>query len=423
MADFLSSLGITGATPPPASAYSDQKAETTNLADAKSQLTGVMSNIGLATTTAKQLGLDPSYTQSLENLNSEAAGLAGANLTSAQLAAKTTAINDKLANAKATQEAAVRQKAITEMTAANSTIAARLAAVRADNTVPAANLKEYEDHNTAAKAALEALKAPPIPGAAVPVFPSPDELLSKLDELDTALDAALNKVFNWKRLARKVLKIVMYIMAIIACGLGAILGGVIMSNAYAADFFWGIKVFYFIYGAAFFPLSVTYGVIKAPYWVSGLIPLFALEPREVPTEPPPVAVPVAKPVSAVDAAKSKVASLMSSVKLPSVKLPSMKLPSVKLPSMKLPAMFGAKKGGGDSEEIPLPPLPAALPAPPAIPLQTKLFGYKLVDPATPTAAETASKQYLRIAAGVDLTLLIIVAIYYGVDKLILKNKV
>jgi hypothetical protein len=100
-------------------------------------------------------------------------------------------------------------------------------------------------------------------------------------------------------------------------------------------------------------------------------------------------------------------SLKSSIKLPS------------LPKMQLPTMFGPKKGGGP-EEIPLAP---ALPAPPAIPLQTKLFGYKLVDPATPTPAETTSKTYLRIMAGVDLTLLIIVAIYYGVDKLILKNKV
>ena len=132
MAGFLSSLGITGATPPPASAYSDQQAETANLANAKSQLTGITSNIGLAMTTAKQLGLDPTYTQSLENLNSEATSIASANLTSAQLAAKTSALNDKLATAKATQEAAVKQRAITDMTAATTTIAARLAAVRAD---------------------------------------------------------------------------------------------------------------------------------------------------------------------------------------------------------------------------------------------------------------------------------------------------
>lgn len=405
MAGFLSSMGITSPVAPPASAYSDQQAETANLADAKSQLMGVTSNIGLATTTAKQLGLDPAYTQSLDNLNNEAANLATKNLSSAQLSAQTTALQNKLTDAKTTQEAAVKQKELDDMTAASNAISERLAAVKADSTAPAENVKQYDELNTAAQAALKALKDPPKDLSGAIIHPNPTALLAKVDDIDTALDAAQNKVFNWKRFMKKVVNQIMYWTAMIACGVGFVLGGIIMSNAYAADHFWAIKVFYFIYGAAFFPLSVVYGVIKSPYWVAGLIPIFSLVPRAVPTEPPPLPAPPApKPV------KTSVASLKSAV---TSKLTSM---------IKMPKLFG---GGDDDLDLPPTFAPAVAPVargPPTVSLTTRLFGYKLVDPATPTPAETSAKTLLRILAGVDSALLLTIGVYYGVDKLILKNK-
>ena len=60
--------------------------------------------------------------------------------------------------------------------------------------------------------------------------------------------------------------------------------------------------------------------------------------------------------------------------------------------------------------------------PQSISLMTKLFGYKLVDPATPTAEETSSRTYLRVMAGVESALIVTCALYYGIDTLILKNK-
>jgi hypothetical protein len=130
-----------------------------------------------------------------------------------------------------------------------------------------------------------------------------------------------------------------------------------MSNAYASDFFWGIKLYYFIYGAAFFPLSLIYGAIKYPYWVSGLIPLYSLMPLE----------------GAID-------------------------PST--PSL-IDSLFGYKLVTSDPKKT-----------------------YKSGTPQGLLAAQQlSSRTTLWILSLVELGILSGFSIYYGVDKLILKNKV
>ncbi len=254
MASVLSSLGLTTASPPPASEYIDQKAEVVNLADAKAQLANTTSSINLALSTAKLIGVDPSYTKTLDALNEEASNIQVSNLTSAQLAAKADNLNKKLEVAQATQDSIRQQQLIDDATTVAADIDRMLRAVKADKTAPADNIKQYEELNKTAKAALAAIKAPPPPeGTEAPVYPTSDELRSSLDELNTALEAAQNKVFNWERFWKNVFKKLMYFMTFVAVVWGALLGGIVMSNAYAEDHFWGIKLFYFVYGAVFFP--------------------------------------------------------------------------------------------------------------------------------------------------------------------------
>jgi hypothetical protein len=404
MASVLSSLGITGTTPPPASNFADQQAETANLSTAKAQLSGVSSNIGLVLSGAKLANLDPSYTKSLQNLSDEATSLSNSNMNSAQLSAQSTALQGKLTAAQGTQAAATKEQLIRDLTAAANTISTRLAIIKGDKTVPPATLQKYVALNTSAQAAIAAAKSAPLPNfegfvdvsGAVIVQPTPDELLSQLEELDTALEAIQNKEFNWPRFFKKIVKVGMYYNTIIACIFGALLGGIITSNIYASDYFWGIKLYYFIYGAAFFPLTILYGTIKTPYWVSGLIPIFSVDTLPPPT---PLAPAAAAPVAA-PAPKSATAKLAAA------------LPSI--PKVTLPKLFGGGESDAQSGPMPVAPAPAA----PAVPITTRLFGYKLVDPATPTAADTTNKTILRIMAGVDLTMLTASAIYYGLDKLI-----
>ena len=419
--NLLSAFGITPAAPP-ASAYADQKAETANLADAKSQLAGVTSSLGLALTAAKLAGVD---TTNLDNLNAEAASLASANLTAAQLEAKTTALTAKLATAQATQDAKRHEDAIAAQQAAVTTIQTRVALIKKDSTTSSPLLMQYTDLQKTSETALATLKAAPakqgvdISGNA-PDIPDPATFLSQLEDLDTAKDAEENKTFNWTRFGKKVTSVMMFYGTILSVALGVILGGIIMSNTFANDSFWGIKLYYFIYGAAFFPLSLIYGAVKSPYWVSGLLPLYSLDPT---------------PVQAGGA-----------FGLPSFSLPSFTIPPLpKIPTVAEIAKAAKEKVTTKISEVIAPRAPAAAPVPPppaAPPLPVNplldpiplggppparlstldtLFGYKYIDSKTPTTAQISSKNKLRYFAIGELVFLGISTTYYGIDALITRN--
>ena len=406
---FLSALGVTPAAPP-ASAYSDQAAETANIAAAKSQLTSVTSSVGLALSAAKLAGVD---TTNLDNLNTEAKSLSTQNLTSAQLKAKTDALSAKLSTAQATQEAEAKVQAAKEMEEAISTIQKRVTVIQKDKTTSAGLLKQYTDLLASAQAALAAIKAGPpkdLSGAAPPTFPTPDALLSSLDELDGAKETEENKVFSWSRLGRKVVKILMYYTTFVAVAAGALLGGIVLSNTYASDPFWGIRVFYFVYGAAFFPLSLLYGAAKPPYWVATLIPLQLDEPVQtgggfsLPALPPLPSLP--NPTQIAAAAQKSVAGAVKKA------IPKMEV----LAPIKKPAAPAAPA----VPAVPAPELPGPTDPPPP---SRGMFAFKLVDPNTPTPTDTSNKSLLRGLTIANLAVLAVSATYYGVDKLISSNMI
>lgn len=430
---LLSAFGVTPAAPP-ASAYADQTAETANLANAKTQLADVTSTLGLALTAAKLAGVD---TTNLDNLNAEASSLSSTNLTAAQLQAKTTALTAKLATAQATQDAQRKAAALKAMQDAVTAIKKRVAAVKVDTTTSAQLLQKYKDLEGTAENALTALKAAPAKkeGFATgsgsgsttdntppPEIPDPEALLSQLDDLDTAKEAEENKSFNWTRFGKKITSVMMFYGTIISIAIGAVLGGIIMSNAYASDPFWGIKVYYFIYGAAFFPLSLIYGAVKTPYWVSGTIPLYSLDPVEQTggafTFPSLPAIP----------ALNSIKKSLTTAKLPTVASLTKTLTDKIVPAVAAVAPVAPVAEPVASAPVaPAPPPPPVDPkqpvAPPAPAVTTsdRLFGYKLVDPNTPTAAQTSSRNMLRYFAIGELVFLGTSAVYYGVDSLITSN--
>jgi len=60
-----------------------------------------------------------------------------------------------------------------------------------------------------------------------------------------------------------------------------IFGGIVVSNTYIEESFL-IRVFYFIYGAALFPISLIYGIFYTPTWHSALFPLFEKTKANIP---------------------------------------------------------------------------------------------------------------------------------------------
>lgn len=276
MASFLASLGIKGTETPDPSAYANQQQEAANLADARSSLSSTTAAIQIALSVAQAAGAP---TQTLSDLNTQVSTLASTNLTSAQLAAQINSVNTKLAAAAVTNAAAIKEQAISDMISAINIIEERVNIIRADKTTTSDLLNKYNTLLKSANQALNALQNPPVDvsGTTPPTYPAPDSLLSTLDDLDTLKDAEENATFNMERFFKRIFNKTMYYCVIVFIALGALLGGIIMSNAYASDIFWGIKLYYFVYGAAFFPLSLVYGAIKYPYWVSGLIPLYSLD--------------------------------------------------------------------------------------------------------------------------------------------------
>jgi len=430
MASFLSTLGITNTAAPDPSTYTNIKAENANLAEAKTELNSILSNISIATNAAQVAGLSPSYTESLTALSNEATSAANSNMTSAQIAAKNTEIAAKIAELKEQQKVAVQQQKIDEMNVAVKMITDRVIVIRGDKTTPEL-LEKYETLLTNVNAAFEAVKVPPtetpvtmppteMPVTVPPVYLTPAQYLDELDSLDTLKDAEEKKDFNWSRLAKQILGWTMYFIMIISVILGFLFGGIIMSNTFAEDAFWAIKIYYFIYGAALFPISISMGAISPPYWVSTIIPLFisknipataatataapirVLAPvaptKAIPNVPRMPGIPAVSDLPTLPSLGIKIPSVSSVPAFPSVPVidPKKSILSAltKLPG--LPQYGGATETGG-------------------------LFSYQLVDPKHPTESQKLWKNILRGISISELILLLSVSVYYRLDKILFTN--
>ena len=425
MASLLATLGLTNTAAPDPSAYTNIQAEASNLTSAKSGLSDTITNIGLALNSADLLGIDPTYTNTLKSLQAQATTTLNSNMTSAQIATQAESLNNKLQAAKGQQVEAVKKEAIAALTTATKTVSDRVAVVRADKTTSVALLAKYNKLLADANAALAEAKKPASSGSAgsgsgsgstpAIVYQTPDDLLATLDDLDAEKDAEENKEFNWQRFFKKILRITMLGLSYVTVIFGLLLGGIATSNAYASDYFWAIKLFYFIYGAIGFPITLCMAVVYKPYWVSGLIPLKSLVPRKVP---------VLGASGAYTAASAAVSAAASTPTASSTNLPT----SAQGVLNQAGSLFGLSGGGsGPSMASPSAPGSATISlsssgATPSLSFTDKLFGYLLVDDKNPTDAQKSSQNILRILSIVDLALLSAVGIYYGVDKLLLKNQ-
>ena len=59
--------------------------------------------------------------------------------------------------------------------------------------------------------------------------------------------------------------------------ISVILGGIVASNQFIGYNYWPIRLYYFIYGAVFFPIVLLYGVVFPPEWRCSFLPIFEYE--------------------------------------------------------------------------------------------------------------------------------------------------
>lgn len=412
MATVLSSLGVTSPVPDPA-AYKNVMDEVTNMVNVRNMTQSTIDRINAALDTAVATRLPRTYIDKLEEIANETTNLQTANLGAAASAAKLGDIENRLANIIKEQEGAIQKQRTSELKSLQHRIEKRLK--RVENT----NLKkEYEK-------LLHDVKGAFLQGTSIEVL---HERLAELDEKD---ENDTNKEFNWARFRGRILRIMMRGLLIISVSFGALFGGIILSNAFAEDYFWGIKLFYFIYGAAFFPLSLFYGIYYKPHWVSGLIPLYSIDLRIVPT----VATAPSAIKSVVDktAATSDVVNMLTSVQKDSNTLLKgvAGISSIQTDAAKVLTAVqtdAAKALTGTANALTAVQMDAAkaLTVPPqkggaGLTLSQQLFGYKIVNLTAVTPEQKKSQDTLHRISIVEIVLLSIVSLYYGVSKILGKR--
>ena len=441
MASVLSALGVTNTAAPDPSSYDYVKAESSNLGDAKAGLNTLITSISMAVSAAKLANIGGSFVDTLSSLGKEAKDAMNSTMTSAQLAARTLDIKSRLETAKKQQVEAKQQELVAELQKVRDTISARVSAISSDTS--AELLAKYNTLLETATASLTAAQA----GAMTPdskEYKTAEELTDILDDLNTLKDVEENAAFNWTRYMKRVMRYVMYLLFIISITAGVLLGGMITSNIFADDYFWGIKLFYFIYGAALFPFPIIYATfVSTPYWVSTLIPLKSLVPRTIPKIDPSTVKATKAPAAPAAPAKQSL--------IPGLKMPGLQMPGAKAPTAKTPGLMSKFFGGAfdmtsiagaagkaigtaqgtaeldpEVEEVAA-AVTTAVATVATAPVSTlsmmdSFFGYKLVDSKKPTPNQTAYRSELHTICIVEFSILAIVAVYYGLDKTLLKNQ-
>ena len=274
MASVLSTLGITAGIPDPTE-FLKQKEVSSQLDEARGNVNSTLGTVSFAVDAAKALGVPASAVSSLEGLQGKAKALSEAtNLTPAQMEAKRAEIEQGLAKAKAEQEVATRAAELTRMEEVAAATAAERKTVDGDTTLPrtlADSLKQLDERCQAAlKAVKEAVAAKKDPADSVE---TPETLRLALDSLISQRLTIENKENSGgvRGIKESVKWGVGGLMILFLVG-AALLGGIVLSNAYVEESFVGIRLYYFVYGLLFFPLSLIYGIWKPPVWQSTLIP-------------------------------------------------------------------------------------------------------------------------------------------------------
>jgi hypothetical protein len=247
--------------------YLNQTAVTGQKSAALSALKDTTSSIGSVLSITKQIpGVPSGVVDTLKSLNTDATGLMSkaATMGPDAIEKERSTLDNRLEAIQASvaaQEMSAKQKAYDD--AVDATMA-RVTTINADSTVPA-NIKAKF---TAIQDAIMA----DISGNM-----TPDDILEALQTANEELLVFENKEFSSTRFLRRIGTACMTGLYYMLFGLAILFGGIIASNAYAKESFWGVKAFYFFYGAAFFPLTLLYGVVRPPHWYAAIAP-FSLGP-------------------------------------------------------------------------------------------------------------------------------------------------
>jgi hypothetical protein len=298
MTSILSSLGL-GPTDP--ATYSDASAVASQQKAAIGGLQATVSSAAAALTAAKAVGVPVTSLGALEKTIADGNALLtqAATMKPADIQKKASEIDAQSMVSQFKILETQYKTTVSSTTAIYKTIQARVDVVAADRTTSADLLKQYRDLLTDVSGSLTLLlSSPPLyttttsgsgssPAYVIPTVPSSTSYQDQLDGLDGQKEIEEGDEPSFTRLFRRFKSWVyiylyppLFVLLIIIL---MILGGVIMSNIYAPleQTYLPHRIFYFVYGALGFPLSIMYSCVYPPFWVSTLFPAY---PRIAPTQ-------------------------------------------------------------------------------------------------------------------------------------------
>ena len=299
MSDILATLGLTAARPDPALLLNQQEVEK-QIGGIKTNIQDTMNSIDLAVKAAEVLGVSKEYTGKLDGLRAKGTTLLEAtNMSPDQLDKKRAEMDAELEKIQKEQEESVDARTIEEARQAMNAVEKRYLEIKEDPTTSKPLLKEYEELNTTAKNVFETIKGTIEKAAAAKKkkegfqnfgtqtqtvtekMMTPKDILLKLESLDAKKSREEEKEFNMQRFASRVRQQVREAFIIAGTVIASIIGGILAANLYVGESFWALKLFYFLYGAVFFPFPVLYSLVAPPAWHSTLIPFYERAAPEI----------------------------------------------------------------------------------------------------------------------------------------------
>jgi hypothetical protein len=304
MTSILQTLGISAPNP---AAYSDASSTASQMKQAIGGLQSSIAAANTALTFAVSSGLSSTTITKIQSNIGELNTLLSqsSTMTPATLTAATTKYNTELS---VTQFNAIQEQyktTLDDTKAIALTINKRVAEIRADKTTSSSLVSQYESLLNDVSGSIALLLASPpaaivtdttVPESGsgsgsgsgssktayvVPTVPSKANYQDRLDNLDGLKEQEEGQGYTFSRMWRRFKNwayVYLYIsLCYVLIFMCAILGGILSSNSYliAERGYTPNRIFYFVYGALGFPISILAGCVKPPFWASTLIPLSA----------------------------------------------------------------------------------------------------------------------------------------------------
>lgn len=267
---LLNSLGITTPVPDP-NLYANQKEVTSQTQEVQGKIKDTLGQVNTLVNASKLFGIPDDKLKPILALQAKADSLANSNLSPDQLEKARLELQKELG---ATDPRSLQIQSILQtLKDVRDEIVARVKEVKADKSLPAELVRKFEAFETKANdtvADYERKAAEPAPaqpsGASGPtIFPAPvpintvESLRKELASLNTELEKA-NKKFSFSRLY----KVIMFWISISLSIVFVVIHGFFTMNWYRSNF-WGLRLYYFIFGGILFPIFQLIFCVKPPY--------------------------------------------------------------------------------------------------------------------------------------------------------------